>query len=120
MLFNQEQFGNEVPFEENQFNETPLMGEQAFDERNMCHQGMYPHHMHQGQGQGCMQPIVEPVKVCYVQRNFEHMVPHICPVHTRIINNHIYRHTFTPNYTCSEENRVQHAYCGSCNQFGCC
>ena len=31
---------------------------------------------------------------------------HVCPIHTRIINNHIYEHTYRPEYTCSEENTV--------------
>ena len=33
-------------------------------------------------------------------------VPHICPIHTHVINRHIYNHTYTPEYTTSEENQV--------------
>ena len=29
---------------------------------------------------------------------------HVCPIHTRVINHHVYRHTYRPAYTCSEEN----------------
>lgn len=29
---------------------------------------------------------------------------HVCPIHTRVVNNHIYKHTYVPEYTCSEEN----------------
>ena len=42
---------------------------------------------------------------------------HVCPINTRIINNHIFRHTYTPHYTCCEENRVCQQQCGSCCQF---
>lgn len=113
MLFNREELPNEVPFESNQFNEAELNGVGELNDRNFCHQGM--HHM-----QGCMPtPIIEPVRVHCVERNFVHNVPHICPVHTKIINNHVYQHTFTPRHTCSEENRVQHIKSGSCEPFGC-
>ena len=36
---------------------------------------------------------------------------------TRIINNHIFRHTYQPRYTCCEENVVTNQQCGSCCQF---
>lgn len=42
---------------------------------------------------------------------------HICPINTKIINNHIFRHTYQPHYTCSEENVVTNQQCGSCCQF---
>ena len=29
---------------------------------------------------------------------------HIVPIHTNVINNHIYKHTYVPEYSCSEEN----------------
>lgn len=62
---------------------------------------------------GC-DPIVEqPIERC-VERNICHKVQHICPIHTRIINNHIYEHTYTPEYTCSEENTVTNIDPGSC------
>lgn len=28
---------------------------------------------------------------------------HIIPIHTNVVNNHIYKHTYMPEYTCSEE-----------------
>ena len=52
-----------------------------------------------------------------VHRTFFHEVPHTCPIHTRIINHHVYRHTYRPVYTCSEENVCSNVQCGSCNQF---
>ena len=62
-------------------------------------------------------PVYEmPVERCF-QRQIVHEVPHLCPVNTRIINNHICRHTFSPCYTCCEENVVSHVYEGSCCGF---
>ena len=46
--------------------------------------------------------------VCH--RSFVHNVFHIAPCNTRIINHHIYRHTYVPMYTSCEENVV-------CNEF---
>ncbi len=77
--------------------------------------GMGPQ-MGQPMGQP-MCPIVEPTKTNCVQREFFHEVPHVCPVHTHVVNRHIYRHTYTPQYTCSEENQAVDVSCGSCNQF---
>jgi len=62
-------------------------------------------------------PIIEAGRERCVQRNILHEVKHICPINTRIINNHIYRHTYQPHYTCSEENVVTNQQCGSCCQF---
>ncbi len=62
-------------------------------------------------------PIVEPGKERVVQRNIIHEVKHICPVNTKIINNHIFRHTYEPRYTCCEENVCTNVQCGSCSCF---
>lgn len=62
-------------------------------------------------------PIIEPGRERVVQRNIVHEVKHVCPINTRIINNHIYRHTYQPRYTCCEENVVTNQQCGSCCQF---
>ena len=64
-----------------------------------------------------MSPIVEPGRERIVNRTFIHEVPHVCPINTRIINNHIYRHTYQPRYTCCEENVVTQQQCGSCCCF---
>ena len=45
-----------------------------------------------------------------VNRYICHEVPHIIPCNTRIINHHIYRHTYMPAYSCCEENDVQNVY----------
>ena len=62
-------------------------------------------------------PINEAVQQRVINRTFVHEVPHVCPIHTRIINHHIYRHTYRPAFTCSEENTVSNVQCGSCCQF---
>jgi len=68
-------------------------------------------------GGSMMAPIVEPGRERVVNRTFIHEVPHVCHMNTRIINNHIYRHTYQPKYTCCEENVVTQEQCGSCCQF---
>ena len=68
-------------------------------------------------GTSISNPIIEPGRERIVNRTFVHEVPHVCPINTRIINNHIYRHTYQPRYTCCEENVVQEQQCGSCCQF---
>ena len=62
-------------------------------------------------------PVNEGVQEKVVHRTFMHEVPHVCPIHTRVINHHIYKHTYRPQYTCSEENTVSNVLCGSCCQF---
>lgn len=64
-------------------------------------------------GSSCNQGIPERV----INRTFIHEVPHVCPIHTRIVNHHVYKHTYRPVYTCSEENVCSNIQCGSCNQF---
>ena len=59
----------------------------------------------------------ERVRERVINRTFVHEVPHTCPIHTRIINHHVYKHTFRPVYTCSEENVCSNVQCGSCSQF---
>ena len=61
-------------------------------------------------------PIMEAPceRVCH--REICHNVEHIQPINTRIINHHIYHHTFKPCYTCCEENEVCNIY----DQNPCC
>lgn len=65
---------------------------------------------------GCMErPVCErPIERC-VQRCIVHECPHVIPVRTKIINNHIYKHTYCPQFSCCEENRVCHI-----NENPCC
>ena len=60
------------------------------------------------------QPIMEPTITNCVEREFYHEVPHCCPFHTHVVNKHIYTHTYTPQYSCSEENVVINNDCGGC------
>lgn len=69
------------------------------------------------QGGNMSNSMNEGVQERVVQRTFVHEVPHVCPIHTRIINHHVYKHTYRPQYTCSEENTVSNVQCGSCCQF---
>lgn len=63
------------------------------------------------------EPVVEPVINKCVEREFCHEVKHVCPIHTHVINRHIYNHTYTPQYTCSEENQVVNNDPGCCAGF---
>lgn len=77
-----------------------------FGRRNF---GMGQGNMHQNCGCDRPQmecPIVEPTVNKCVEKEFYHEVPHVCPVHTHVINRHIYKHTYTPEFTCSEENQI--------------
>lgn len=71
--------------------------------------------------QGCQrqvtEQVIEPTITNCVQKDFYHEVPHICPIHTHVINRHIYNHTYTPKYSCSEENQVVNNDCGKCSGF---
>lgn len=51
-------------------------------------------------------------RVCHRYMCYE--VPHIMPCNTRIINHHIYRHTYTPCYTTCEEDVVSNVYDRNC------
>lgn len=67
---------------------------------------------------GCqVPPIYECPQERVCHREFVHEVPHIMPINTRIINHHVYRHTYTPCYTYCEENEVCNVYDGCCNNF---
>ena len=62
-------------------------------------------------------PIMEaPIEKC-IQKNIVHEVEHICPINTKIINNHIYKHVYKPQYSCTEEDVVKNIddCCGQSN-----
>lgn len=64
----------------------------------------------------CMeQPVIEPTITKCIEKEYYHEVPHVCPIHTHTINKHIYKHTYTPQYTCSEEEQVFNNDCGKCS-----
>lgn len=67
---------------------------------------------------GCtMPPVYECPQERVINRDIVHEVPHICPINTRIVNHHIYKHTYTPCYTCCEENVCCNVYEGNCCQY---
>ncbi len=74
-------------------------------------------YMNQGNNAMMGAPMNEGVQERVINRTFVHEVPHVCPIHTRIINHHVYKHTYRPAYTCSEENVCSNVQCGSCCQF---
>ena len=51
-------------------------------------------------------PIYECPEERCIHKEIIHDVNHIKPINTRIINHHIYRHTYTPMFTCTEENEI--------------
>lgn len=61
--------------------------------------------------------VIEPTITQCQEREFYHEVPHVCPIHTHTVNRHIYKHTYTPQYSCSEENQVCNIDCGKCSGF---
>ena len=72
--------------------------------------GMNPTPIMEGQ-------VIEPTITKCVEKEFYHEVPHVCPIHTHTINRHIYKHTYTPQYSCSEECQVSNIDCGKCSGF---
>jgi hypothetical protein len=62
-------------------------------------------------------PIVEPMQEKCVHRTIVHEVNHVCPIRTKIINHHVYRHTYRPEYSCCEENVVSNIDNGGCSCF---
>lgn len=61
-------------------------------------------------------PVYECPQERVIHREFVHEVPHIMPINTRIVNHHIYKHSYSPCYTCCEENCVSNVNdCCPCN-----
>lgn len=75
---------------------------------NMEMSGCCPYPMHQAPMM--CGPIMEcpQVRCCHRVINYE--VPHIIPCHTKMINHHVYRHTYKPCYSYSEENESSEIY----------
>ena len=48
-------------------------------------------------------PIMEPPIENCIQKDIIHEVEHICPINTKVINNHIFKHVYIPQYSCCEE-----------------
>ena len=62
-------------------------------------------------------PIVEPMQEKCVHRTIMHEINHVCPIRTKIINHHVYRHTYRPEYSCCEENVVSNISDGGCCNY---
>lgn len=59
--------------------------------------------------EGCVCPTVyECPKENCIHRTIIHEVPHVQNINTKVINHHIYKHTYMPCYTMSE--------CDTCEQ----
>ena len=95
-------------FFQNNSNDTNIVGDNNYVNQNMDVDVNM--NMANSTGSSCPRERV-------VHRTYVHDVPHTCPIHTRIINHHVYRHTYRPVYTCSEENVCSNVQCGSCSQF---
>lgn len=76
---------------------------------NRCNCGCRPQQMEN--------MIMEPTITKCIEKEYYHEVPHCCPIHTHVINKHIYTHTYTPEYTCDEENVIINNDCGKCSNF---
>lgn len=70
-----------------------------------------------GQMGTMMSPVIEPMRERVIQRTIVHEVPHVCPTRTRIINNHVFKHTFRQTHSCCSEDKVTNIQCGSCCDF---
>ena len=50
-------------------------------------------------------------------REINHVIEHVQPINIRVVNHHVYHHTYIPCYTCMEENEVCHVYdCNPCTK----
>lgn len=77
-----------------------------------CRGAMQHNDMHRDMVNG---PIVEPKQVRVEHRDIIHPVEHICPIETKIINHHIYKHSYRPCYETVCEEQVSHV-----GNTGCC
>lgn len=100
-------------FNETKMSETEMNG---MFEANTMNTTSYDMNMASSQMMGgcSMQPIIECPQERVCHRYICYEVPHIMPCNTRIINHHIYKHTFMPEYTCSEENVCENVYGPRC------
>lgn len=57
-----------------------------------------------------------PINSC-VQKDICHEVKHIIPIHTHMIDRHIYNHTYEPQFSCSREEQVVNNDPRRCGQF---
>ena len=79
------------------------------------HVGINDMGMMGGANCGCTcPPVMECPQERVVNREMCYEVPHIIPINTRVINHHVYRHTYQPMYTCTMEDTVSNVYDNKC------
>ena len=100
-----------------EMNETCCRNDAMENDMNMMAMPMMDGGSMEMMGGCCSRPIESPVQQRCIHKTIVHEVPHVCPIHTKVINHHIYRHTYRPAYSCSEENTCTNVQCGSCCQF---
>lgn len=93
-------------------------GKQEMDMGVQMNENMYAQMNMMDGGESYPGVVCPPVYECPQERVCHryicHEVPHIKPCNTKIVNHHIYRHTFTPCYSCCEENVVSNVYDNNC------
>ena len=62
-------------------------------------------------------PVYECPQERVCERYIVHAVPHVMPIHTKIVNHHIYKHSYTPCYTMSECDTCENVYDPCCKNF---
>ena len=62
-------------------------------------------------------PVYECPQERICTRVIVHEVPHVMPIHTKIINHHVYKHSYTPCYTTSECDTCENVYDPCCKNF---
>lgn len=62
-------------------------------------------------------PVYECPQERVCERYIVHEVPHIMPIHTKIVNHHIYKHSYTPCYSISECDTCENVYDPCCKNF---
>ena len=102
-----------------EYNETSFDGTMNMDmgmnQNSCCNMNMG---MNMNPCCGTQTMMCDPIQECPQERVCHryicYEVPHIMPCNTRIINHHIYKHTYKPCYTCCEENVVTNEYEPKC------
>lgn len=61
--------------------------------------------------------IIRSVNILENKKSIKKGHTHVCPMRTKIVNHHVYKHTYQPSYSCCEENVCSEVQCGSCCNF---
>lgn len=95
------------------------MNPRCYETENMdMNMGMDPDMMNNNGMCGCaFPPVYECPQERVCTRVIVHEVPHVMPIHTKIINHHVYKHSYTPCYTMSECDTCENVYDPCCKNF---